>query len=279
MGHPLRKYLYYILVFSLSCLIFLHATGPIQQGFQDTPSVSFITYGNDNFKQSRERIVQEAKDFGPFTGVIKAYTPDDLSNEFKDATKDVLSGGRGGGFWIWKPYIIHDAMNKLNANDILVYADAGCRLNKSALPRFQEYLSMISAESGKSIFAMRLSGFPEYQWTTSQTFDYLRIPPESDIRTSAQIIATVLIFRKTEKSVALVQEWLNVAIENPLLFSDTFNDEAKQNNPDFHDNRHDQSIFSLLVKSEYSPHATIIEQEIENSSATNVPILAHRMRV
>jgi hypothetical protein len=121
-----------------------------------------------------------------------------LSNEFKDATKDVLTAERGGGFWIWKPYIIHDAINKVNPNDILVYADAGCTLNNSALPRFKEYLSMISVESGKSILAMQLTGYSEEQWTTSAIFDYLQIPPDSSIRKSPQVMGACLSFVKQQ---------------------------------------------------------------------------------
>ena len=170
-------------------------------------------------------------------------------------------------------------MTKLNMNDMLVYADAGCTFEKSGAQRFQEYLSMISPESGKSIFAMRLSGFPEEQWTTSAIFDYLQIPPGSDIRTSAQVVATVLIFRKTEESIALINRWLSICLEQPHLFSDEHNKDAA-NSPVFKDNRHDQSVFSVLIKSEpYSEAASIIEDEIDtlvSPQLGNVPILAIR---
>lgn len=279
MGVSIKKHLYYLFILILCLLIFVQLTEPIYEGFQDAPTISFISYGNDVYKTARDRIQEEAKQFGVFNGAIQVYTPGDLSDEFKSAAGEVLNGSRGGGYWIWKPYIIYDAMKKLNMNDILVYADAGCSFQKSGMERFQEYLGMISPESGKSIFAMRLSGFPEEQWTTSAIFDHLQVPPGSDTRKSAQVVATVLMFRKTEESIALVSRWLTIAIEQPHLFSDQHNEDPA-NSPIFRDNRHDQSIFSVLIKSEpYNQAATIIEDEIDtlvSPQLGNVPILAMR---
>ena len=36
---------------------------------------------------------------------------------------------RGGGYWIWKSHIIKK-INEINDNDILIYLDAGCSINK-----------------------------------------------------------------------------------------------------------------------------------------------------
>ncbi len=91
----------------------------------------------------------------------------------------------------------------------------------------------------------------------------------------------MLIFRKTAESLALINKWLNVALDNPALFSDNYNGEAKKNS-NFKDNRHDQSIFSVLIKSEpYSQAASIIEDEVDTlvlPQVGNVPILANRKK-
>ena len=53
---------------------------------------------------------------------------------------------RGGGYWIWKPYIISKMLEQINENDILVYIDAGCHINitKESKQRFNEYINMIN---------------------------------------------------------------------------------------------------------------------------------------
>jgi hypothetical protein len=57
------------------------------------------------------------------------FGADDLDDEFKLNFKDILREQRGGGYWIWKPYIIKKHLDKINDNDILIYMDAGCSIN------------------------------------------------------------------------------------------------------------------------------------------------------
>ena len=67
--------------------------------------IHFISYGNDRFKKSKERIKQEAIDFGEFDSV-EVFGPEDLDEDFRKEYSDVLSVQRGGGYWIWKPQIL-----------------------------------------------------------------------------------------------------------------------------------------------------------------------------
>ena len=32
---------------------------------------------------------------------------------------------RGGGYWVWKPWIIVDTLRQMKENDVLVYVDSG----------------------------------------------------------------------------------------------------------------------------------------------------------
>ena len=128
-----------------------------------TPTLSFVSYGNEKFAQSRERIRKEAEQMGCFNGQIKVYTPEDLSEEFKKAVGDILNETRGGGYWTWKPYIIMDMLTKLKDNDILVYADSGCTLHPEGIPRLKEYAEMISPSTNKAVLAMRLLDGTTYE--------------------------------------------------------------------------------------------------------------------
>ena len=256
----------------------------------NTRTVSFITYGNDAFKQSKERIVNEAKDAGCFNGQIKAYGPDDLSKEFLEKVAGVISMPRGGGYWIWKPYVIYDMLNQLNDNDILVYADSGCTIQKSAINRFNEYINMISPETPYCVLGMRLRAnnrdgslknisLKQKTWTTNKIFEYFHINSDSDIANKEQIIATVIISRKSPESLAIFKKWLNVAEEQPELFSDKYNEETKMKNPHFSDNRHDQSIYTMIVQTApYNKSVKIINEETEDVVNDNMFFLSSRKR-
>ena len=213
---------------------------------------------------------------GIFDGIIKGYSEADIDEDFKETVKDAIYGDRGGGYWIWKPYIIHKTMKMLNNNDYLVYSDAGSRLNSSGVDRLKEYIEMIKPETGKSILAMELAGFKESVWTTSEIFNYFDV--EDNIKNSSQIIATVVIFRKSSESLNMIDKWLETAVKKPLIFTDHYNDEARRLNPEFRDNRHDQSIFSIILKQEpYKSNTVIIGDEVDSQLPKN-PILALRLK-
>lgn len=57
----------------------------------------FISYGDENFKFSRERIDWEANNFGVFDS-IKVFRPDDLSPSFKEKFAEAFKHERGGGY-------------------------------------------------------------------------------------------------------------------------------------------------------------------------------------
>lgn len=244
------------------------------------PTISFISYGNDKYKSSKERIKKEAEEMGIFNGNIRIYSPDDLNQEFKAAVGPTLQEYRGGGYWLWKPYIINDMLNQLKEDDILLYADAGCALQPVGLPRLKEYIDMISKASGKCILAMRLE-YPENNWTSSAIFEHFGIQPEDERATSNQILATVSMYRKCKESMALVSAWLKVAMEYPELFTNKDHNESKKKRPEFSENRHDQSIFSVLLKSPpHSDNTVIIDEEIEarDKNVSKFPIFAGRSR-
>ena len=234
---------------------------------------------------------------GCFNGQIKVYTPEDLSEDFKTAAvRDVLNEPKGGGYWIWKPCIIADMLSKLNDGDILVYADSGCRLHPAGVPRLKEYADMISPKSNKSVLAMRLldgtrhgpGGFLLKKWSSTPVFEYFKQSLDGEIANSNQILAGVVICRKCAESERVIGRWLEVAKTRPDLFTDRYNEESKQLNPDFIDNRHDQPIWSMIVQTApYKDSCVIIDEEIELEHGTPhtekirqlSPIIAARNKV
>ena len=64
---------------------------------------------------------------------MKGYGPEDLSEDFIEKYKDIFKHSRGGGYWIWRPYILRSAINDINDGEYLVYLDAGCTINTDYL--------------------------------------------------------------------------------------------------------------------------------------------------
>ena len=91
--------------------------------------IHLISYGDDNYRDAKKRIEMEASSTGWFDS-ITVYGPEILDNNFKNKFKEVLNHPRGAGYWIWKNYIIKKKLSEINDNDILIYVDAGCSINK-----------------------------------------------------------------------------------------------------------------------------------------------------
>jgi hypothetical protein len=204
--------------------------------------IHFISYGNKNFNNSKKRIFGQAIQSGWFNSVT-IYNPKILDKDFVKKFKDILNCNRGGGFWLWKPYIILKKLNEINENDILIYLDAGCVINPHGKKRFNDYINLLT-QNNEYIISFQLP-YIEDEWTIEEIFRYFNINEENMIRKTGQILSGIIIIKKNEQSINLIKKWYNTIFDNPLLFTDNYNRFQKNN---FKANRHDQSIFSILCK-------------------------------
>ena len=88
-----------------------------------------ISYGDSNFSNSLDRLIEQAKELNLFDE-IKTYTPKDIPIYIKSSP--LFAFEKGGGYWIWKPYIIYHTLKKCQLGDIVYYVDAGCSINKNS---------------------------------------------------------------------------------------------------------------------------------------------------
>ena len=208
-----------------------------------TPKIHFITYGNENFLNAKKRLYNEANATGWFD-TITSYGPEDLDNDFKEKFKHILEQPRIGGYGIWRPYIIKQKLNEINDNDILIYLDAGCSINPDGKNRFNEYVEMVN-NSNEGIISFQMPHL-EKIWTTKQIFHYFNADLNGEIANSGQILDGILIMKKNKNIVNINNIWYNVIYDNPLLFTDHYNKVNQESY--FRDNRHEQSVFSVIRK-------------------------------
>ena len=205
--------------------------------------INFITYANKVFENSKKRILKEADNFGVFTS-IKGYGPEDLDNDFSEKYKDILNMSRGGGYWIWRYHIIKKELNKLKENDILLFIDAGSKLNKKGMKRFNEYIEMLE-NSNFGILSFQMKDQIEKKWTTKEIFNYFNINLDSEIVNSGQYLGGILLMKKNKHCIDFVNYMLKILEKDRFLFTDKYN---KNQMSCFKENRHDQYISSVYRK-------------------------------
>jgi len=208
-------------------------------------NIHFITYGDEKYKKSRERICKEAEDSKWFNNV-KYFTNNDYDKDFYNKYKKILNLQRGGGYWIWKPYFIKTYLDNLNDNDILVYIDSGCSINKNNKKEFDRYIEIVKNDiTGILGFQYTNLFYQEKKWNIQEVFNYFNVEDNIDILDSPQICGGIQIIHKKPKSIEIINKWYNVIEDNILLFTDNYSKEQKEY---FRDHRHDQSIQSVIKK-------------------------------
>ena len=257
----------------LCCLFVVVIVGLYRRKHRRTCNIHFITYGDERFEHSRKELSSQAQNTGWFDSV-RVYTPDDIPSELREKYADILATERGGGYWVWKPLIIQDALSTMKEGDILVYADAGCRLNSKARKRFDEYIDMLQAQQEVDVLSFQLEEVHvEDRWTTEAIFRHFGVPPGGPERTSRQILGGIRIFRNGPHVRRWLKRVLGALETDRWLFSDKYNDDG--NAPDFADNRHDQSIMSLADKLEGS---LVLDDETYPPGQEQFPIWASRIK-
>ncbi len=221
-------------------------------------NIYFLTYGDKKFYYSKKHLSYLANESGFFNKVI-SLGPEDLENDFLEKYSKLLSKKRGGGYWIWKHEIIYTLLKNINNGDIILYCDAGSSINTlpKAKKRFGEYFDLL-LDSKKSFLRFETEKhFLEKHFTSSELFNYFDIGLDTNIANSTQLQAGVMFVQKSEKSMEFFSEYKNVLDFDINLITDFYTDNQDSQ---FIENKHDQSIFSLLGKIYDS---TILENETE----------------
>ncbi len=194
-----------------------------------------ITYGDELYQKSLERIAGEARNTGEFDEVI-VYRKEDLPEEI---TSHVLfSYKRGGGYWLWKPYVCLKTLEECDDTDIVVYSDCGNKLFK------HKQWGMYWGWMKKYDAAFFYNGGKMEQWCRKSLIDNFT-PPLPAIGAMYQIISNLSVFKKGAARV--LKDWLDTMMSHPEYVMDADEDERRHELPAFIESRHDQAVLSAVV--------------------------------
>jgi hypothetical protein len=209
--------------------------------------MNYLTFfGNDEFKYKKLLLNKEAKLSGWFDGVI-AHSPETISDFLNQHQEFVRENKRGYGYWIWKPYIILDLLKRINEGDTVTYIDSGGSILCHKKNKFDEYLDILKKSERPIIAFGEHSPYLEKQFQKMTILKRFGLDKNENFLNSSHIESGVIICKKTDFTVRFFEEWLALMLENNYsMIHDR--DELKQLDC-FIENRHDQSLFSILCKS------------------------------
>lgn len=206
-----------------------------------------VCYATPSHVEKQKKLVESALLVGGIDE-IKALGPNNLPEDFKKTYKKFFEHTRGGGYWIWKPYIILEEFKKMNDTDILIYIDSDMRFKIS----IDNYIENFKPENSIMLFQLSdefiINGHKllEKNWTKMDIFKRLNCANNKSITDTSQIESGYCIIRKNEDSLNFLSEWFDLCKDYHLI------SDEQSIEPNFNtfsgENRHEQSLLSCLAK-------------------------------
>jgi len=207
--------------------------------------ITCITYADRKYKRAGKLNLETALNNG--ASDVQLYGPQDVDFLFKVLHWKVYYGRysavkfkrRGAGYWIWKPYVIKKALGKMNKDDILIYSDA-CSVYVNSIKPLIETFKRDNLDL--MVFSLTTK---EKKYSKKDALILLNVDEDKYIETN-QRMATFVVLKNSDKSRTFVDEWLKYACDYRIITDSKSRLGAEYS--EFKENRHDQTILSLLSK-------------------------------
>ena len=237
-------------------------------------SIFFTTFADRRLVQTQKRILHEAKLMDVFEECY-AWDETQLSSSFLQQFERYFpSQPKGFGYYVWKPYIIEQSLEKIPENSYLFYIDVGCVLHRNGQKRLLEYVDILN-RSGKSILGFQLT-HQEKTWSKMDLLIRMNYTKEEELNTM-QCLSGIILFKNTPEARTFVRQWRTI-MEEDIHWRDDSPSKVP-NDPSFQEHRHDQSVYSILLK-QYG--GVILDDETwwpdKWNQCTHYPIHARRMK-
>jgi hypothetical protein len=206
----------------------------------------FITFATPDFMSFAEENVKSALNVGGFD-TAKIYTMDDIDDYYKIKNSHLFKFKRLGGYAVWKPYIIYKRLLEIDENDILCYNDSKYIWLTNV--RNMEIQLLSDKNIGVYTNKPNSGNHIEKQWTKGDAFWLMNIPNNefgNNVKNSPQAWSGFILLRKCFNPLRFIGEWLTynqdyrIASDSPTSII--------PNDHIFTENRHDQTVLSLLCK-------------------------------
>ena len=224
-------------------------------GYGGIQMIYAMTMATKDYMPSAVFQLETAKNKGKVDKVICYNIDQDIDDEFKEKNRALLESGQGRrkGYYLWKPYFVNRAVNSIAYDDYLIYMDAAGFYYKRNVREIVQYMEKNSIE----LVISRRYKYLEKHWTKRDAFVYMDCDSEK-YWNQYQCMGCFFVAKKTKKLEMIMGEGLQYA-QDARIISEAPNTCGKENYEGFVENKHDQSIFSLLM----TKYDTITIEEIK----------------
>lgn len=203
-----------------------------------------INYADITHFGAQARNAETGLKHGGFDEAI-CFNKSMVSKAFRDANKQIFSVRQGAGLWLWKPWIIYEALTKfVLEGEYVFYSDAGAEWMAPVDPLVplcdeNDGILHFHTEPGR--------GNTEIMQTKGDVFARMGAIRRTDepLRISTPRHAGFQMYKACDKARHFVLRYLFWCCDYDLISDEK---SVHPNYPGFVKHRHDQSIFSVLSK-------------------------------
>lgn len=198
---------------------------------------------DDNYMPSAKFQLETALKRGKVDKVL-CFNIADMDSDFQNKNRKILSAGgeRRKGCYLWKPYFVFKALKDIDDGNFLIYMDAAGAYYRSSVAPLIAYME----KNNINMIGSRRYKYLEKYWTKRDAFIYMDCD-KREYTDQYQCWAGLFVVKKTPDTLDFVEEWLRYG-QDYRIITDAPNTCGLDNYEGFEENRHDQSILSLLMK-------------------------------
>jgi hypothetical protein len=169
----------------------------------------YITFSGQAYDITTQKIVEDGVKYG----ADEVWVYDDkwmLEQDFYKQNRWLWEHPhkRGFGWYAWKPYIIWDALSKLEDGDIVLFTDADC----IPIDDFSILFDVCNREKGIMLFTAQ--GHRHFKWCKRDCFVVMGQDTE-DYRQTQAGVARFMLFQKGHwRTTQFLMEWITYCV-NP----------------------------------------------------------------
>lgn len=170
---------------------------------------------------------------------ILNYRRDLLSEDFVSENKEILDSKQGVGFWLWKPWVILDAMNRAPKDAIIVYSDVGFIFTGS----IDDMLDTIENKDGLLIEYDEVDIYGTVDEAVNRQTLIRNNCDNMACRKSPHVMGGFIIVKNNENSKRFITGWFELCKnKNNIMGVSEVNMEQY---PEFVNHRHDEGLLSM----------------------------------
>jgi len=201
-------------------------------------------------------LINSAKMYDKKLNII-VFNKKDINIEFVNKNKYIFDQEKGGGYWLWKPYIINETLKNIKDNDILFYIDSKYYFTENITelykPLLEEDILVWRNKPNEPCYYLK-------NWCKMDIIHKYNIYHDVFYNNMETCWAGAMIMRKTNKTTNMIKEWLDMCCCNDI----TDLPSTIENSSEFNDHRHDQSLLSIVLSKYKIPLYTFERKYLQN---------------